>query len=115
MSFEQTADRSARAALTRLGLPALLRRRGTLDDVEITALRALGVERDDGGGQPIRVDEITVLVAEVSSIARGDLITIYPSSEARSTRTGGATYSADALARAGTSVLVWRVLRTTNV
>lgn len=111
MSFHALAERAARTAFDRLARPATLRRRGTLDDIDISALLAPSVERDDGGGQPIRVDEISVLVAEVAVLARGDQITLYATIAARAARAGGATYRIDAPARAGLVTLAARVVR----
>lgn len=111
MSFQDLAARAARTAFARLARPALLRRRGSLDDIEISALLAPSVERDDGGGQPIRVDEISVLSAEVAVLARGDQITLYGTTAARAARAGGVTYRIDAPARAGLVTLAARAVR----
>lgn len=111
MSFHALAERAARTAFDRLARPATLRRRGTLDDIEISALLAPSVERDDGGGQPIRVDEISVLVAEVAVLTRGDQITLYATTTARSARSDGAIYRIDAPARAGLVTLAARVVK----
>jgi hypothetical protein len=111
VSFQALAERSARTAFDRLARPATLRRRGTLDDIEISALLAPSVERDDGGGQPTRVDEVSVLIAEVATLARGDQITLYATSAARAARADGVTYRIDALARAGLVTLAARAVR----
>lgn len=96
MSFAEQAAKAASIALARLGGPAKFKRRDSVTKTDVVALLNRSVERVSTAGDPYLQAEVTMLVSAVGTVARGDLITTYPTEADRTTGTNGEAWSVDA-------------------
>ena len=76
MSFADQAAKAAAVAFSRLGRPASYIPRDSVTAIPVTAVLRRSIEREQAGGDPYLVDEVTVQASEVPQIARGDIFEI---------------------------------------
>lgn len=95
MSFAEQAAKAAGIALARLGGPAKFKRRDSITKTDVVALLNRSVARVSAEGEPYLQAEVTMLVS-VGTVARGDLITTYPTEADRAAGTNGEVWSVDA-------------------
>lgn len=76
MSFADQAAKAAAVAFSRLGRPTSYIPRDSVTASPVTAVLRRAIEREQAGGDPYLVNEITVQASDVPQITRGDIFVV---------------------------------------